>query len=404
MTGGKNKRERSILIAKLAILSRLICIALSSMSAFGLTSVVERSSIVVKNIDQESFVDMFILAHVQWDSLHFLNIATRGYETVLAHAFLPGLPLVMRSFSFVFPWGPADPVRKLALLGFVFVNISFVVAAIGLYKLSCYLLKSENRAFRATLFLVFTPASPFMSSLYNESPFAMLTFWGLYWLISQDNFFLGSLLLASATLFRSNGILALVFVIWFGVLKSRSRLIETVFGSFSVYLPYHLFSTWSKNLYCETGSPAPNWCATDSIYGYVQRTFWKVFPLGYYRLRNMPQFLLMLPALIVCICAAVYFLQDMRTETRKVSGNVLTYVLSQWTFPFLAQLGVLTAFTLFVANVQILTRLVVSCPLYFWTMERFTRGGSLLSRVVMVVHLVFIVIGPILHSVGFNWT
>jgi len=413
--------SRSQGIVKLAALSRLLSVTLSFFSVFGLTEVVERSSIVVKDINLDSFVDILIAAHGQWDSLHFLNIATRGYDSVLAHAFLPGLPLIMRTLSAVIPFGPSDPVRKLALMGFIFVNVSFVVAAVGLYKLSCLVLRDESKSFRATLFFIFTSASPFMSALYTESPFAMFTFWGLYWLVGRTDFLRGSLLLSCAALLRSNGFLGIIFVVWFGFIKNRQYVVETLLGSLAIYLPYYLYSTWSKNMYCDVPSPA-EWCETnDTIYGYVQKTFWRVFPFGYYRLRNIPQFLLMTPALIVCVFTLIYFLVDnvnkatsraisdpknfsIKAKTKSFFHFIRFLVFDCWETPYVAQLWVLTLLTLFVANVNILTRLVVSCPIFFWTAERLIRGGSFWGKTVLVSQMVFAVIGPVLHSAGLNWT
>ncbi len=418
---------RTYTITRLALVSRLLCIALSFLSSFGLTDLVERTAIVVKDIDLRSFGDILITAHAQWDSLHFLNIATRGYDTVLAHAFLPGLPLIMRLLTYLVPFSEVDPVRSLALMGFIFVNVSFIVAAVGLYKLSCHVLKDESKAFRSSLFFIFTAASPFMSALYNESPFAMFTFWGLYWLVVRHDFLRGSLLLGAAGLFRSNGILAIIFLVWFGLIQNPSYIIETLLGSAFVYLPYHLYSTWSKNMYCEVASP-PDWCATDSIYGYVQKTFWRVFPFGYYRLRNIPQFLLMSPALIVCVFALIYFFEDNSRQalnkaiTSPSKSSLGAKILSMSRFlqcmifessetPYLGQLWILTLLTLFVANVNILTRLVVSCPIYFWTAERLTRESRrdslvrfICGRIVFIAQMVFLVIGPVLHSAGYNWT
>ena len=68
-------------------------------------------------------------------------------------------------------------------------------------------------------------------------------------------------------------------------------------------------------------------------------------------------------------------------------------------------MGVLTAFTVFVANCQILTRILSSCPLYFWTLERMTQDrSSLIGRAVVFAHLVYYVLGPVMFANGLNWT
>ena len=100
----------------------------------------------------------------------------------------------------------------------------------------------------------------------------------------------------------------------------------------------------------------------------------------------------MMPAGTVSIMAALTYI---RQYSR--SGQ-----LDMTMLPFLAQMGVLTAFTLFIANVQILTRILSSCPLFFWTIETMSRGRY--GMVVLWVCLVYFLLGPIVFSIGLNWT
>ena len=253
----------------------------------------------------------------------------------------------------------------------------------------------EQQAFRSTLFYIFASANIFMSALYTESSFSMLTFWGIYTLISGGyNLIIPTMFFSISSLFRSNGLLSMIFVS-FHAWSSR-KYFDSFLSCSTIYLPYLLYSLWAKNLYCYTDTSSPhNWCDSESsIYSHVQKSFWNVSLFSYWKLANWPYFVLMIPTLIVSTSAAVYFVKDW-IKHRKVPVNHL---------PYLAQMGLLTAFTLFVANVQILTRILSSCPLYFWTIERVTREEGKFGKLILAIHLGYFLVGPIVFANGINWT
>ncbi|KAD5961605.1 hypothetical protein E3N88_13078 [Mikania micrantha] len=146
---------------------------------------------------------------IVWDSVYFVRIAQCGYEYEQTYAFLPLLPFCISILSRTV-FQPLIPLvghrAVLALSGYFLSNISFVFAALFLYRLSVIILKDPEASLRASTLFCFNPASIFYSSIYSESLYALLSIGGLYFLISgADN--LAAILLALSGCARSNGVL-----------------------------------------------------------------------------------------------------------------------------------------------------------------------------------------------------
>jgi len=388
-------------VIKIAAGSRALCMTLAILSHMGTNLEYQRNTILMGSAPSSKWVYDVVSPFLQWDGLHFLNIAARGYDSVLEHAFFPGLPLVMRVLSSIPNGLSIDPIFSLAISGIILAQLSAILGAVGLYKLSLHFCATQSVAFKATLFYIFCSCNVFMSAVYTESPFSMLTFWGLYWLYARSSFSIASMLFAIAGLFRSNGILAMIFVAHQALLSRQ--LYSGVMGCVLIYMPYFLYSTWSRNLYCQLIDPPHDWCESfGSIYGYIQKQFWGVSLFSYWRLGNVGYFILMLPALAVALHAPYYFARD---HVKHIQTRNVYPILRDRMSPFLVQMGVLTAFTVLIANCQILTRILVSCPLFFWTIERITREASPgVRRMVVGAHLSYYIVGPLVFSNGLNWT
>jgi phosphatidylinositol glycan class V len=400
------KVDQTHKVIRLAVVSRMLCIALAILGYASSRLEYQRSTILLGADPSPKWLYRLVGPFLQWDALHFLNIATRGYDSVLEHAFFPGLPIVMRLLSCIIPSFSDNPMYSLAFGGILFVQVSFVVASVGLYKVSLHFCSDGKTAYRATLLYVFASCSIFLCAVYTEAPFSMLTFWGLYCLYVRNDLMLSSLMLSIAGLFRSNGILAIVYVLHFACIRkdrSAGSIFQALLASGAIYVPYLVYSLWSRNLYCELTETPHEWCSEfSSIYGYVQNNFWGVSFMSYWKVNNIPQFLLMTPTLLVTLHAPMhYWLNSIGRKGFNLHKLILNPIA-----PFLVHMGALTAFVVFIANCQILTRILSSCPLYFWTLERVLRDvkTSRISQFLAFMHLLYFIIGPVLFASGLNWT
>jgi phosphatidylinositol glycan class V len=408
------KVDYSRRVIYLAAISRLFTVILAMVSSVGFNLDNKRNSIVFGPTTDSNWIYNLVNPLVQWDGIHFLNIAARGYDSLLEHAFFPGLPFSSRVAAYLLPFSTENATLSLALAGVVIVQLSFVMAALGLYRISTHFLGSHLLAFRATLFYIFPSSNIFMSAMYTESPFSMLTFWGIYWLYAKKRLWMSVLFFSAATLFRSNGILAMGSILHEAI-RSKKRVFEGVVAAGAVYLPYYLFSVWSYNLYCNeaVGGVRHAWCYSyTSIYGYIQKEFWMVAPFAYWKIHHIPYFLLMTPALTVAIYGFVWRAKERYTELKMILRSTkwslterFNILVGMWDIGLIAQMGILTTLTVFVANCQILTRILSSCPLFFWSAERMYRESSpRLQSVILAVQLGYFLMGPFVFGNGFNWT
>ena len=135
-----------------------------------------------------------------WDSVYFLRIAKMGfYEYEHFHAFFPLYPYCIRGCSkllmtpllslfFAVSQGQQQLLQDTSLMlsGFVISNVCFVVSVIFMFHLSRQLF-TERVAWNATRIYAINPASIFMSSIYTESMFAMLSLMGMYCIVRLES-------------------------------------------------------------------------------------------------------------------------------------------------------------------------------------------------------------------------
>ena len=264
---------------------------------------------------------------------------------------------------------------------------------------------------------------------------------------------------------RSNGILYSGFLLLHGVglalqpnLSSMRRWL-TIFGSlilgmlmFLGSMGLHNYKAFRNHCVEETRYAdclRPDWCdrgATFNLYSYVQRKYWNVGLLRYYELKQIPNFLLAAPVLVLSITAVVHWIRHSWTVSRAVrlkqsahrmlptalldiwqwtvislrlfagddasmetTASSLQYYESWHQSPLLlghyAILAASTLLCLTVAHVQIATRLICSsCPAFYWFLASRISQGGVQGEAILFWCLLFILLGVILHPSWLPWT
>ena len=151
--------DRSLLVALLAFVVSRAGIALV---AYVSAPLVTDSAVPPYHIRPDNLlVDVFAS---RWDTGFYLSIAEEGYKyegvRLPSVPFFPLLPLLMRILSYV--------VGDLLLAGLIISNLSLLVAAILLHKLTVEEFGPEV-ADRAVWYLLIFPTSLFGSAIYTES-------------------------------------------------------------------------------------------------------------------------------------------------------------------------------------------------------------------------------------------
>eukprot|EP01138_Halocafeteria_seosinensis_P000060 gb/GECG01000061.1/.p1 GENE.gb/GECG01000061.1/~~gb/GECG01000061.1/.p1 ORF type:complete len:540 (+),score=14.43 gb/GECG01000061.1/:1-1620(+) len=175
-----------------------------------------------------------IRAFTNWDGVYFMHIAEHGYDNEKLHAFFPGLPITVTAIRhylveplhlhYVLPRPVLLPVIAIA-----FTNVCHILAAVVLFKLTHRMFQNQSLSYTATIFFCLNPASVFHSAAYTESPFALFTFLGCLYLgnpreqpLSRSKLVLltssammqGGFFFSLASLFRSNGLLHIGFLMY----------------------------------------------------------------------------------------------------------------------------------------------------------------------------------------------
>jgi Gpi18-like mannosyltransferase len=191
-------------IMVLAIISRIFIFAtaVASNAIFGTGSCEDCWNIEVP------FFNLFS----RWDSGYYADIALGGYGNIIGPEweFFPGYPILISIFGRVLVTLFGAPIDTgVYIAGFAVSNFAFFVSVYYLYKLTSKILDDARLAYNSALLLAFYPAGVFLSAVYSESIFLMLTISSLYyWRLEKLN--RSALLGFFAALTRPVGIFLLV--------------------------------------------------------------------------------------------------------------------------------------------------------------------------------------------------
>ena len=352
-----------------------------------------------------------------WDSVYFIRIAKCGYENDMIHAFFPLLPSLMRAMDRLLPLAHLlQPVEsRYALYGFLISFISFGIAAVSLYRLTKAITNQESVATMATLVFCVNPATVFYTVAYTESLFSATTFLGLL-LLKEDRFWTSVLCLTAASATRSNGFLAIGYVLYpqlMHLLSSKSNqrkcipkqggigLVQSLMGSACIAAPYVSMQIYAYREFCLSGSYADSevpWCfQRQTLYSFVQEKYWDVGFLRFYsKFERLANVLQSLPILLLSFSSCwQYFRADWRraltlggssscsttahTQQQKrrrekkrmvkepVDSMLLLLLLrNDQLLPYMYHLAFMTCTLLLVMHINVGTRFLSTCPPIYW--------------------------------------
>lgn len=313
----------------------------------------------------------------KWDAVYFLDIAEHGYKYEQNMAFFPLLPLSIHTLGLTLrPLTlPCKITQKSTLLlsAMLINTVAFTMAAVGLYKLTSTIFRSPKLAQKVVVLFCFNPASVFFSAAYSESIFAMAQFWGMLF-VENSNHLLAAIMFSLGTAARSNGITSCGFIaykilqeiiLYYRLFTSKGERIQPLdFGakclkvislSFLIILPFILFQYYGYTLFCKPITISP-WCDhyVPLPYSYIQKHYWNVGFFKYYELKQLPNFLLALPVVILSVLGIREYLG------RQSRRDVLTFELlvqkksnSLNLFAYVAHLSFLLAFGVTSMHVQV---------------------------------------------------
>ena len=260
-----------------------------------------------------NYVIEFLLGgFTRWDSEYFLHIAQHGYQYEQCLAFFPLYPLTAfishKLFLHTLPFLSS---KDAILVAAVSVNVlAFVMAGMMLYKLTNEMFHKPSLTHISITLYCINPASIFMSTVYSESLFIFLVITGLLSL-QRHHDWVAMVMFMLAGLTRSNGILLGGYLLWHqliilstanNILTMLNILVKSLVQVSMVMSSFVLFQLVAYQLFCHNGPTPLEWCGhtLPISYTYVQQHYWNVGWLKYYEMKQIPNFLLATPTILLC--------------------------------------------------------------------------------------------------------
>ncbi|XP_014248845.1 GPI mannosyltransferase 2 [Cimex lectularius] len=403
------------LIQKISIFSRIGFLALSALVNFILPDHDSDgfvSPILVTDYESvlDKTVDFLFGGLCRWDGQHFYHVARYGYTYETNLAFFPLFPSAVGAGAQVVTWATGLNFKSAFLIVVVAMNTAlFTKSALTLFRLTRVVFRDDRIAFNSALFFCFSPATVFFIAPYSETLFAFCTFNGmLAYSKNEINYACAWFCISGCA--RSNGTINGGFIAHYFFSKMLTS-IKTHKG-FSlkfvadylkplgylvtclaiVLAPFLIFQIDGFYRFCKSGlrypielvrhgernnllmpGDQPIWCGhkIPMPYSYVQDAYWDVGFLRYYTLKQIPNFCLAFPIVVIILGSCVQFLYKHKNLFVQ-ADEVYSQKRSSDTFPrhsfvYIVHAVFLTVFCVLNINVQVTTRMLASSsPVLYW--------------------------------------
>lgn len=406
-------------LKQIAIISRLLILLLQLIANH---LIPDHSANVFKSPESVNstksgdwLVDFAIGGFRRWDAEHYLHISEYGYTYEHQLAFYPLYPFAIRYLTkFIAISTGIEQIlsfRRIALIVAIVLNLILFVKAVEMLDNLTKLLFAKKHSSKFTnlviLLFCFNPASVFFSAPYTECLFALLSFWTMY-KCARFQFIAAMIPLCLSIVCRSNGMINIGFVVYYSfkcyfssvqkfnllnflkfLCKTVTLLVMPFIAFLSVQLFFHQIFCFvydfpyeshlieyahEANLILAGNYSIINtkWChnTIPISYGYIQAKYWNVGLLHYYELKQLPNFLLALPVLILFLRNLFIYFEFQLTKVR-MFGFVRWFQMllrsPSDSFAFMAHATFLTISCILYVHIQVSTRLLAcASPCFYW--------------------------------------
>ncbi|KAI8077838.1 GPI mannosyltransferase 2 [Halteromyces radiatus] len=382
-----------------ATVTRFITVLLGILS-YIYTGSYDTSTEIVLSSNPALHYFNFLNIFARWDAIYFVHIAKHGYVYEQETAFFPLLSYLTRYLSqtvFLPLQSILGEQYTIVFIGALISNVSFVLAAGYLYKLTRSIYPTNTKlATYSSIAFCLSPPSMFMSAFYTESIFAFLSFLGMYH-VSKQRFLLGSIIWGIASLARSNAIIYIGFFIYDIIIKRiRYHSIKTLIIGFLQVMIYSsitlsgfaVFQFLIYRQYCTDDILEQRpWCLqlVPLAYSFVQKEYWGNGFLAYFQVKQIPNFLLAAPIIGLSIAGLWQFIakdwtrwitlgviNDASVDDTSYTSNQASVYMYLWTF--------LLFYATTCMHVQVILRFFTSLPPLYWYIGQLWYQGFQANR------------------------
>ncbi|OII71053.1 mannosyltransferase domain-containing protein [Cryptosporidium andersoni] len=326
-------------IVILSIISRAICMFVAYSSNGIFTDNIRNTSSITLLYNNQNLLHLyqntkkwrFLSSFINWDAEYYLRLAyVKDYHFEHQHAFLPIYPWFIRKICQIFLSDQNINSIHLIYSGIIVNNISFIIAAIGLFMFQITLLSrypDSNIVYPglAVLLYIFPTSNIFNSSLYTESLYSCVSFWGAYFLLNaeiychKEGFFkiknlsfliIGIIMYSISSGIRSNGIFN-SFPLFFYFLSTSipfklSNIKRIIIHWISAFISF-IAVIFPFTLYCVLSDIVRPWCNSKfpNIYSFVQSEYWGSYLFNYWKLQKVDKFLWIIPTTVPIVVSSI---------------------------------------------------------------------------------------------------
>lgn len=384
----------------------------------------------------------------RWDAQYYLHIAEYGYTYENTVAFYPLFPIFVNLLTnFLLAFIPWLSFRAAALVCAIFLNVLFFcLAAHFLVKLSRLVFKNDKMAITAGYLFCINPASIFFTAPYSESLFASITFFVIYESV-RGNVLSTLLPLAMGILCRSNGLINIGFVVYYGArsfwlvedfyarakLIIKLLLIMCVSGFVFISIQRYHYSLFCLKSTINHSKEVIDYAATNHLilagngseilspwcgakiplpYSYVQSKYWNVGLLNYYEFKQIPNFLLAFPILLLFVTKLISYYRGIWNTVKQIGmktsfKKIFLDTNRSFGLVFMIHITFLTIVCILFVHIQVTTRLLASSSpcLYWFSVDYFKeRNLNKMGKVILLWFGGYCLLGTILFSNHLPWT
>jgi len=157
-------------------------------------------------------------------------------------------------------------------------------------------------------------------------------------------------------------------------------------------------------------SNQPSWCLSvvPNIYGHVQKHYWNQGFLNYYELKQVPNFFIAAPMILISCSGIAYYFQNIKLwETHQLHINsyhqlqLLPHILFWLVFLFISVTN---------THVQTITRFFSAVPALYWYAALVCQNavsfniGVWKAKAILMYFALFGILGTLLFSNFYPWT
>lgn len=380
---------------------------------------------------------------LRWDAQYFVHISIYGYTYENTLAFFPFLPIIIgvtgKILHYFFPFLSIEAV---VLLLYIALNIIiFHLAAVALYKLTCLIFNDVTMSRKAVLLFCYNPASIFFIAPYTECLYSLFTFrvmlsclmlyqkyekCALKFSLKDGKVIIETIL---SILTRSNGVMNIGFILFtFTCLMIKTLPSSPLLFKFAYFLKYLsitffyvtvslvpliLYQVYCYKRFCtdfyielpnnvreygisqnyvlpgEFSSHNQSWCYNKipEAYSYVQDHYWNVGLFRYYEIKQIPNFILAAPIIIILLknyirhlfknfdknVLKIFVLDHKLDRPKQMRISIVDPLLNV----FVIHALVLTVFCVLIIHIQVSTRMLCSAsPVLYWYCSQYLDYSS----------------------------